>query len=170
MNTRWLLVGMISLSSGCAAAGTSSVKVFWDPIKKMAPVKTNYTWAPDPLITDSLKDRNPGMDVAIRENVDYVLGDKGFHQGGGNAPGFWVRYGIARGTRLAETGHESWDEAALAIDVLDPQDGKIIWRGWVTTRMNYTLDPESTRARLQAVIRKILNEFPSVSHKAATNP
>lgn len=167
MRTCWSLVVLMGLTGGCAAAGTSSVSVFWDPVKKMAPLKTNYTWAPDHLIADSLKERNPGMDAAIRENVDRVLGEKGFHPGGGSAPGFWVRYGIARGTRQAETGHESWDEAALAIDVLDPQDGNIIWRGWVTTRMNYSRDPNSTRARLEAVIRKIFKEFPSVSHRPA---
>ena len=167
MSTRWLLVGMIGCFGGCAAAGSSSVNVYWEPVKKMTPLKTNYTWAPDSLITESFKDRNPGMDDAIRVNIDNVLVEKGFHPGGGSAPGFWVRYGIARGTRQAESGHESWEEAALAVDVLDPRDGKIIWRGWTTTRMDYSRDPESTRVRLEAAIRKIFREFPSVSQRAA---
>jgi len=124
-----------------------------------------YSWAPRPQPRTSTltapDEVNPELDEVVRTLIDSNLAAKGYPKKNLNErPAFWVHYRAGRQVKQAETGHESWDEGSLAVDVLDPESGDLIWCGLAEARIDYSAAPDVRKQRLEEAVRKIMETFP----------
>ncbi len=163
--------------------GCSSVSVNrdYDTTVDFAGLKT-FVWqhegqpqTGDPKIDNDLNDER------IRNAVDATLVPKGFQSVARADADFLVAYfvdykrklssgsvsvGMGRGSYGRHggvgysTGVSEYDQASLAIDILDPKDGKMIWRG-VGFRAAYDgSNPQKSTKIVNESVAKILKKFP----------
>jgi hypothetical protein len=182
---RIVLLFLAIYSSGC-----SGIQVSQDyaPSTDFSAL-TSYQWKSqtqektgDPRID------NPLRDARIREAVDRALGEKGVELAKNETPSFHVAYqnvlrrkiessgssgrvgfgvgsygrhgGIAIGTG---TEVREIEEGSLIIDVLNPVSGELLWRGTGNQRYREYTDPEKATSDINALVKKILAQFPPVA-------
>jgi hypothetical protein len=140
------------LTFGCA--GGIEVESHWTPDRKLGAVGSTYTWAP----TGDWVAENPDLDRELRDLIDGTLAAKGYRkQPRGD---YQVRYRIRKYVEQAQVGHDSWEEGALAVDILDGPSGSLIWYGAARARIDFSLPPEKARKRIDAAVKRVLNGFP----------
>ncbi len=64
------------------------------------------------------------------------------------------------GRTTATTRVYTYDEGKLIVDIVDPKQNKIIWRGIATDRLKSHDDPEQRRSYINEVITELLKNFP----------
>ena len=173
---------LASLLAGCA-----SQRVDWDydnangVQEQMLSWKT-YAWLPVepeqmlPYHLDGLQDRR------IRSAVNQQLQAKSYQQVAADKADFLVNYLTTSKTRREENhittsmgyGMRSWgmgvytetrvndyEEGGLLIDVIDPQDHELLWRGRSRARLSDTSTPEKRTEKTNKAVTAILEAFPS---------
>lgn len=170
-----------------AVVGCSGIRVSqdYDPVTDFASLKT-FRWAADTQVgTGDARIDNPLRNSRIRSAVERLLQDKGYVLATEKGPSFLVRYqydlrrqiesdgtaggfgfgvgsygrhggiGIGTGNNVSE-----YDEGALVIDMVDPDSEALLWRGTGTQRFMEYADPEKTIEDINALVEKILAQFP----------
>ncbi|KAF0191658.1 MAG: hypothetical protein FD165_1381 [Gammaproteobacteria bacterium] len=74
---------------------------------------------------------------------------------GTGSRGTFGGFGIGTGS-----GVETYDQVILFIDVLDPQRGKLLWRGKGTDIFSEHAEPEEITRQVNELVEKILAKFP----------
>jgi len=135
--------------------------------------------------TGDIRIDNSLTDGRIRRAVEQDLVEAGFSKSDKSGADFWVAYQFtirqqiqsndvdtAFGFGIGSGGHfgsiafgtgtdvRSYDEGLLLIDVLDPMDGRLLWRGKGTDYVRFHADPEQTTRQINELVRKILAQFP----------
>ncbi len=178
MKKRLLLVVSAGLLAGCSSV---SVHRDFDGSTDFASLKT-FAWqhADQPQTGDPRID-NDLNDERIRNAVNTTLVAKGFRLVDRAEADFWVAYfidhqrklssgsvsvGVGRGSRGRHggvgysSGVSEYDQAILTLDILDPTDGKMVWRG-VGTRSSYKgSNPAKSIRIINETVEKILKKFP----------
>lgn len=177
----------LSLAAAGMLTGCSSIMVDrdYDPSFRFGALKT-FAWkhAVQPK-TGLARIDNDLNDQRIRRAVDAELQAKGFVPAEQSAADFLVEYfadyqqriessgstvslGVGRGS-AGRTGAVGWssgavvsdyEEAQLTIDILNPETGRIVWRGRGRRRAASSASPEKTDARTRESVKKILKAFP----------
>jgi hypothetical protein len=182
MTHRSIAVAALLLAAGCARY---HVRTDWQPGTDFSHLGT-YAWrdrehAPrDPRIDNDL------FESRVREAVDDELRAKGFRLVDGPAdfevawdawvqprsdvtafpswgfgfggfrggPGFW---GVGLGSDVYV---DQYDEGMLIIDILDPETGRLLWRGTAESRLREDRTPEQRTKRVRDAVHAILERFP----------
>jgi len=173
-----LLVVSVGLLVGCSSV---SVTRDYDTSVQFSNLKT-FAWqhaeqpeTGDPRIDNDLNDER------IREAVDATFAMKGFQPVGQADADFLVAYFVEHQRKLSSgsvsvgmgrssygrhggvgysTGVSEYDQAILTVDILNPADGKMIWRG-VGSRATYEgSNPKKSTKIVNEAVSKILKKFP----------
>lgn len=178
--TKWtsLFIACITLFlSGCSSV---TVRRDYDLAADFSRLST-YAWKHvEQPQTGNPRIDNDLIDARVRAAVNAELSAKGFElvdrseadfrvayfleykqRIGGNSVSFgmgigtYSRYGVGYDTAISD-----YDEGHLTIDIIDPADGGIIWRG-VGRRTTYdTGDPAKTTKVVNMAVARILAKFP----------
>ncbi len=184
MQRNWLIALSVILLAGCSGI---TVSQDFEPTTNFESLQT-FAWSSatqaktgDPRID------NPFRDTRIRDAVARILTSKGFAQTTDTTPSFTVQYQFSLRQKLESggtsggigfgigsygrhggiaigTGNDvrEYDEGSLVIDVMDTT-GALLWRGTGTQRFREYDDPAKTTADIDALVAKILEQFPPQS-------
>jgi hypothetical protein len=170
-----------------ALSGCTSVRVNqdYDVASDFTRFQT-YRWTEEtqPHMGDPWVD-NPLLDNRIRQAIEQVLAGKGFRRSGKEATDFTVAYRLVIQSRIESspvsigvgTGFgigsgsfggigvgtssvDSYDEGTIIIDFTDSNSGDLIWRGTGSKRLSRQSDPQKTTEIVNAVVEKILAQYP----------
>jgi hypothetical protein len=78
-------------------------------------------------------------------------------------PDFWVRFGVGRARRAAQGTAivDFVDEGELAVEIVDPRSGRLMWRGLARAIVNDTDASGDRERRIKEAVQRILERFPS---------
>ena len=183
MRKIWLAV----LATTLVLGGCSGIQVNqdYDPATDFTSMQA-YRWESETQEkTGDLRIDNPLRDTRIRAAVKSQLSDKGFVLSADGKATFLVRYqytlrqkiesdgatgGIgfgvgsfgSRGGVAIGTGNNirEYDEGTLTIDFVDAVSQTLLWRGTGNQRFREYKDPEKTSRDINALVEKILAQFP----------
>lgn len=172
---RWLIVAIVSvLTAACAGL---RVEHDYDTSINFQALNA-YAWQPRKEMDGSL------LDSRIRSAVDRELAAKGHRKVGADNADYFVSYrytvagedepnrvstsvGVGGGSRGTFGGvginiglGRDRQESILGIDVIDPGNGKLLWRGIARQRALTQSDPEETTTKISETVDAILREFP----------
>ncbi|MFQ5754781.1 MAG: DUF4136 domain-containing protein [Acidiferrobacterales bacterium] len=180
---RSLLV-IIALFTACAAK--IKVATEHDLAADFSNLKT-YAWFPGSTKGGTLAGiiRNEFVHATVRSAVETQLARKGYERILSGTPDFWIRYYAALRTRLVvQTEYDSrlgglselqrgavlerppqsrtaeFNEGTLALDVINPETNKLMWRGTAKTKINVNASDRKQEARINKIARKLLVQFP----------
>ncbi|HFU74259.1 MAG TPA: DUF4136 domain-containing protein [Helicobacteraceae bacterium] len=163
---------IIAIFSGCSSIRVSSD---YDPDFK---AQTLHAYA----IINKNKSGDDTLTMdRIEHAINHNLAQKGYHKVEKDGADFYILYHINvesktridtdyqyvglypyrfGGGMVATTNTVNYDEGKLIIDIINPQDNKILWRSTATDRL-HTLDtPEERTEYINEVIAKALEKFP----------
>ena len=165
-----LLLGPVVLVvlAGCSMRVTSD----YDRSADFSRLET-YSWATpdqpatgDPALDDSL------LHSRVRRAVERELSVKGYRVVASGEPDFLVTHHVTRETKFAPTfaspGWQSglrteldqYREGTLILDLLDPNDMRLLWRGTAITSIDESAAPKDREATVNKAVRLILERFP----------
>ena len=170
-----------------AYLGCSGIEVSQDYDKEATLSNLNrYAWQSETQAkTGDVRVDNPLLNNRIRKAVETNLENKGMQESADSVPDFWIKYeyvirqkvrssGVRTGVGFGYGGSgsfggigvsrgadvRSYDEGLLVIDVMEPESGKLLWRGQATFYVSEHSNPEESTEQINTVIQKILNQFP----------
>jgi len=153
---------LTTIAIGCGP--TVQVYSYWGPGVRFSETTRTYAWAPG---TDAPagegRPRNPNVDPLIRQAVEKDLGLKGYEKAEGDPADFWIDYRVARDVRGDPYGAPTFSEMTegfLALYAINPDNGKLIWRGQAEARLDDSKPPGEQIKNLDYVVRKILDQIP----------
>ena len=184
MQRNGLIMLTVALLAGCSGI---TVSQDYEPTTNFESLRT-FAWSSETQEnTGDPRIDNPLRVARIRAAVERLLADKGFLPATVDAPGFLIRYqetlrrkiesdgagggigfgigsygrhgGIAIGTGGTVREYEA---VSLVIDVTDAT-GALLWRGTGTQRFREYDDPAKATEDIDALVAKILEQFPPQS-------
>jgi len=150
-------VGLMVLAGGCLGP-PMDVREHWYPAASPYGIGSNYAWTTEGIGKIRY---SPDYLRLLRVHVDRVLGAKGYVLTDASEADFLVRTVINKREHASETGHEYYDQATVTIDVLQRRGKRLLWRGFLQTRIAYDLPPAKRRKRLRFGVDEILRNFPA---------
>ena len=188
------LVALAAIALPVAACSSGpQVQSDFDPSFNFSQLNT-YDWA---VRTDAGKDPavyNNIVESRVKEAVNQALQSKGFRQSSSN-PSFLVAWNGAinqqhsvqtvgtsygygwgwyggwggPGMSTSTTYVDTWDEGTLIIDIVDPKENKLVWRGSAQGKVNeYQSDPQDMQKNLNAAVDKMMANFPPTSGSSSS--
>jgi hypothetical protein len=162
----WSIVTLLgtTIVAGCSDDGTITVSSGYGKGIKFSGLGPTYAWSPSP----SMDRANPALGSAefgelVRKVVENELAAKGFTPASAGPANFWVDYRIGK-QKKTDSGvnphGEVFGEGSLQLDVLDPQNGKMIWRGVAQARIVPKAPPELREKRLKMAVQRLMKDFP----------
>ena len=176
---KWMLLALSAgILSGCSSVSVNrdfDASVDFNVLKTFAWQHAEQPQTDDPRIDNDLNDER------IRNAVNATLAAKGFRSADRDGADFWVVYFVEHQRKLNSgsmsvsmgrgsygryggvgynTGVSEYDQAILTIDILNPSDGKMVWRG-VGSRSSYEgSNPAKSTQIVNEAVAKILKKFP----------
>jgi hypothetical protein len=160
--TTMLLVGWIS---GCSDTAGVTVRTEPGPGKKMDGIGQHWAWATRERsrVQDTRQVKNPQINALVVNGVEKRMANLGFvHQEQG-LPDFWVDYRITSKELGDRVYGRTYDKGSLILDVVDPDDGSIIWRGSATVDIYDPVAPEVTEKRITYALDEMFKKFPQMN-------
>jgi hypothetical protein len=155
---RQVLLLAVTVVAGCSRF---TVETHYDRSAAFSALRT-YAWRPGP----QPRPGDPRIDSAafderVRSAIMRALARKGLHPAiEGAKPDFLVAYAVALRPNTRAEGTPDDEEGTLQIDILDPTDMKLLWRGAGVS----VIDPNASRAtrekKINAAVAQILSRFP----------
>lgn len=171
----------------CGACSTLSVSTDFNPAYDFTSLK-RYAWleSGEQPGTDARINNDLVVD-RVRAAVERDLAAKGYVKSDAGSADFMVSwfgainkklqvdsidhfyspygYGaLARdpywGGGMRTTTAREYEEGTLIVDILDPKQHKLIWRGTGSDRLKNNKDPEAVTKRINDAITAIMNDFP----------
>jgi len=154
---RGLLIPAIAIwIGGCTPGGRVHVHAYWGTTTERMPRFSTYDWHITQREADAAS-ADPKLHALIRVTIDHGLSYHGYiRSAGGAQPDFLVSYRAGSGFQPSDTGPAN--RALLAIEARTPDD-RPIWSGWADGAIDPSLTPEVRKARIEQVIRTILDQF-----------
>jgi hypothetical protein len=170
----WVAGLVLLLLGGCSRI---TVGVDYDPSWDFGALRT-YDWLPDPEPTS----RDPRTDNTllagrVHRAVDRALAAKGYEKQTDGEPDFLVAYhtlveektdvrtigtyGFSRWGGFADTYVYQYEQGTLLIDIIDPKENALLWRGIAVAVIDrYDGTPESREQKINEAVAKIIDRFP----------
>ena len=179
----WIFWTILAL--GLFSCSTLKVSQDFDQNADFSTFKT-FAWQEDVQPkTGDIRVDSPLIDARIRASIKANLALKGMDYSSEDLPDFKVAYTYTIMTKLQSTpvstgvgiGYgnsgglggigmrtgadvREYDEGLLVVDVLDPDTGKLLWRGTSTRVVNIHTTPEKATEDIEATVAKLLEQFP----------
>ena len=163
----------VVLLSGCGAIRVNSyVKRGWDIGRYHT-----YNWGPPDTFStgDPRLDNNRFFDERVRRQVETGLASRGFEKTTSGTPDLLVHYHASITTEIdlrnidrgygscedTDCGPYLYDAGTLFVDLVDPRDNKLVWRGWAEGSVEGVVDhQELMEARIDEAVTRILQRLP----------
>lgn len=187
MRSNKIRVGIVLFAILGCLWGCSSMQVSqdYDLSRDFSQLKT-YAWRTENQPkTGDIRTDNSLLDARIRSAIDDSLARKGYLKIDQGEPDFHVAYtyqisskietssvtfgfGFGGGSRGTYTGIGmdsggrvgEYDEGLWVIDLIDPSNEDLLWRGMGTMPVDQHAKPEKTVKAINAGVEKILSQFP----------
>ncbi len=162
MNGRYVVIALAALCgmwAGCSPV--LRVDSLWGPGIRYSGLGTTYVWT-DGLNTafPSTAVENEGFDRMVRDLIDARLAGKGYVKAEEPPVDLWLRYRVGREVRQAGVGLGTWDQGVLAVDMLEPDTGRLIWCGTVQAKVDHHTPPHERSKTMRKAIRRVLDGLP----------
>lgn len=132
---------------------------------KYAGIGKNYDWAPASMQAgDQFRPVNPELDAALTRIIDGELAKKGFTRVSSGSPDFFLRDGVFRENKTDSNVNPfgvPYEKGSLFVDVLNPPDGKVIWRGVAQAKLDDSASPADRERMVTAAVRALVKDFPA---------
>ena len=174
----WVLSAIAILALvGCSA---TTVRTDYDQRSSFAQLRT-YMWLDQPVT----RVRNPSLNSPllkerIQNAVDGELAKRGYRRLTSGEPDFVVAYYVVADDKVEVTtddyGHgyygypgrygggsihtQEYVEGTLILDIIDPAQQKVIWRGWAIKALDDKPHPKEVEMYVNRAVEKILKQFP----------
>jgi len=173
----------------CAACSTLNVNTDFNPAYDFTKLKT-YAWLDDGSLPSSDARINNDLIIdRVRAAVDQALAAKGYVKSDAKTADimvswlgaidkklqvesidhFYSPYGYGSlyrdpfwGGGMRTTTTREYEVGTLIIDILDPKQHKLIWRGTGSDRVSAKQDPESLTIGINSAVAAIMKDFPAV--------
>lgn len=184
---RLLIVSCVAvfLFSGCAKV---DVLTKTGDLQRLTGLKT-YSWLiTDKAVSKNVRVANPVVTAAVRSAVEKNLKQKGYTKVEGEAPNFVVTWfgAIEQKVRVDSINHfyssygygsvaqqlevispvagtrREYEEGTILIDLLDPQEHQVLWRGVGSRRLRAGMDTTEATLFIDKMVREIFVKFPVV--------
>ncbi len=175
-----VLVSMFSMLAGCSGI---SVSQDYEQGYDFAALKT-FAWKPNDDKEYGVKD-NELVDKRIRKAIVDQLSKKSYVFVESATPDFFISYdltikqkitssGVSGGVSLGRSSHggfggigissgsqvRAYDQGTLLIDIIEPLDDKLIWRGVSTQTVYGHSSPDESKENINETVEKMLEQFP----------
>jgi hypothetical protein len=178
MIRRWMAGAIVAAAlAGCAPM---RIDVDYDPSARFDGLRS-WDWASEaPKRTGNPRIDNSLFDARVRRAVEERLAAQGYERreaapdflveyhaaldrrldarqiytGFGYGPGYWGPYGDV------QTIVREYEQGTLILDVLDPRERRLLWRGVAEAEVYPTGSPEERAQRIAEAVRRILERFP----------
>lgn len=156
-------VVLIVLSSGCSETAGVRVQTQYGPGVKFTGLGDAYCWASrdEPRGQDSRQVENPQINELIVRGVEARLKERGFIRQTQGIPDFWVDYRVATKELGDKVYGRTYEKGWLILDVVDPDDDRIIWRGSANVNMYEPVTPDVTEKRITYALNEMFKTFPA---------
>jgi hypothetical protein len=146
-----------------AAAGCQPLKfrTSFGPGVDFARFGRTFSWSPTPLLDQPAT--NPTLDAFLRDTITLEFEERGYYYVEEGQPDFFLDYALVRrelGGLARASLSPVYDEGSVVIEVANAQNGKRVWRGHVTARLDEGAAPSTTKARARRAIDELLQRFP----------
>ena len=157
----FLLLGA-AIITGCSDSPPIEASSRYGAGIKFTGLGSTFTWAaaPDPA---NLPMGGIEAHKLICNAVEKQLAAKGFRPSAGAPADFLVDYRVAKREKTDSSVNphgEVFEEGSLVLDVLDPQSGKLIWRGVARARLDFQAPPDVKEKRLNLAVQRLMKDFP----------
>ncbi|HEY3487573.1 MAG TPA: DUF4136 domain-containing protein [Gammaproteobacteria bacterium] len=176
----WLILVLYVFVTACSGI---AVKQDYDTSVDLQNLKTFNWQSPTQPKTANELANNTLIDSRIRAAVERALAAKEHRKVTSGEADYLVAYsytideklerdtsgtGIGVGRRHRSTfggiginfGYDEYEEGTLIIDLINPANGKLLWRGFARQRLIWQSDPEETTEKINATVAAILKKFP----------
>jgi hypothetical protein len=156
--------------------GCSGIKVSTDHNREFDFTRfKTYEWMADkpPVLRDPLLDTSL-VDRRVKRAVETELQIKGYTKSASGQPDFFIAYhvGSQSQTDVSTCGYHYpvsprcwgqeietnvYSEGTLILDIVEPEDLELVWRGTATAVIE---EPEQLEETVNKVVKKMLAEFP----------
>ena len=172
----------------CAACSTISVDTDFNPAYDFTQLRT-YSWVDDGKVSSSDTRINNDLIIdRVRSAVESNLAARGFVKASGQTADFQVSwhgaiekklqvetidhfyspYGYGSlyrdpfraGSSVRTSTAREYEVGTLIVDILDPVEHKLIWRGSGSKRVSGESDPEKITKKINEAVGAILKDFP----------
>lgn len=179
---------LATLLTGCA---TMEITTDHDPTFNFSRLKS-YDWLPNPQeYFGDHRIEKEALEMRIKKAVDRKLAEKKYVKSTSTLPDFYIRYhaqltkerqvvnvsdapGMGgdwndqRSLRLYRQGggkiaNYSWDKGTLLIEVVNPENKKIIWIGTAAAKIDLYDSDAKKEERINRAVRKMFADFPPQS-------
>ena len=187
IRNRFLIIAL--LITALAFTTAFKIKTDHDKKEDFSVLKT-YNWLPEPdtKTGDPRIDDNSVLAQTIKDAVENEFAEKGFTKQTVGKPDFLVGwhgsidqkmdkmtldnyYGYGPGgwgvsvsrpatPGMAETYERAYEQGTLVIDIVDPKDEELIWRGSASGAIKEKATPEERQKNIAKAIDEILKKFP----------
>jgi hypothetical protein len=177
------LVASILIAFAALLTGCTSFRVTTDYDRNMDfSGWTTYAWLPAwPEQGDDPRIHNDLLDARVRSAVDLAMAALGFEKVPEANADFLVAYHVSLETRIdVHTVHDSshysrrgwsgsagtttrvsqYERGTLLLDVVHPEERRLVWRGSTNARVRERADPLEREKRVNEAAQSILNRFP----------
>jgi Domain of unknown function (DUF4136) len=168
-----LMVLCVLVLNGCASMNVSSYVETGANIRQYH----TYNWGPaDTGATgDPRLDSNPFFDERVRAQVEKQLTSRGFEKRTSGVPDLLVHYhaSVTQKIDVRTLDHDAnycqhadckpfiYDMGTLFVDLVDPRDHKLVWRGWAEGSVDGVIDSQDwMNTRIDEAVRRIMKRLP----------
>ena len=148
-----------------------------DPAADFSQLKS-YAWLPGPArVPDAPEEYQSLLQSRITKAVESTLEGKGYQKSSGEGPDFFVTFqsGVqkkiqvrSQGRGYRRYGHRyvevrEYEVGALFIDIVDPKERELIWRGSAQEVIQRGRSAEQRTQKIDEAVNRILERFPPPS-------
>jgi hypothetical protein len=177
------LIALLGLAAMASSIGCASTRVAtdYDPNAQFAGWK-RWAWLPDPVgHAGDQRLHNDLVDARVRFSMRQALTAQGFEEGTVEDADFLVTYYLALDTgidvrtvhtsfgysrrgwghRVATTTRvQQYERGTMLIDVLEPRERRLVWRGSTNSRLSQRSNPAQRQVQIAEAVSSIMERFP----------
>ncbi len=156
-----MLGGLLLVAlAGCAS--DLAIETSYDPLA-VFPRQGTFAWAEGAnVIPDEVADL--GLADLLPPAVEGALASRGWRKATPQAADLLVSYevGVYVITEAATPGSHEHSRAmvSLSVPMLDPEDQRRLWVGFIQADVHPSLSHEERRARIEKALERLFKEFP----------
>mgnify|MGYP001186256461 CR=1 FL=1 len=148
------------LAAGCSPP--MQVSSNWGPGVQFSGSASTFDWSPQGRnASGDGRPASPDADAIIRETMERHLAVKGYRKAAQGSPDFWIDYRVARNVRTDPYTFSEMTEGTLALYMVNPDNGKVIWRGCARSPLQESDLPDVIRKKAEQAIKRLLDQVPS---------
>jgi hypothetical protein len=169
---RFAALGALLLTAGCASMNVNSYVERGYTLNRFH----TYAWSPAPAAAtgDPRLDSNPFFDEQLRAEVEVQLAMHGFERTAG-IPDLLVHYHVNMTQRIetkdldeqygscakGKCRADVYDSGTILIDLVEPHNNKVVWRGWAEGAMDGVIDNQAwMEATINKAVTRIFGQMP----------